>query len=187
MLGTDIKSGKLILLYMLNQVRSIPSSDLQAWAIESLFLDYFLFMQAKEELKRDHLMFEAIRKGETRRDASGRPIELCDITPEGELVLYPLIASIPMHIQAYFSQTAQKWTQKAKQERSVLASYDPDANGAFRVRLSLLDGSNTTFDLTLSAPDEATAQKICRRWKESTADIYRSLLISLVEESKSST
>jgi hypothetical protein len=187
MTETDIKSGKLMLLYMLKQVRSIPSLDLQAWAIESLFLDYFLFMQAKEELKRDHMMIEAVRKGETRCDASGRPVELCDITPEGELVLNPLIASIPTHIQAYFSNTAQKWSRKARQDRSVLASFSPDANGAFLVRLSLFDGANTTVDLTLSAPDTATAKKICRRWKESTADIYRSLLISLTDESKDHT
>ncbi len=183
MAETDSKSAKLMLLYMLKQARSIPSLDLQTWAVESLFLDYFLFMQAKEELRRDHLITEAVRKGETRRDASGKPIELCDITPEGELVLSPLIASIPTHIQAYFSGTAQKWIRKTKQDRSVLASYDPDANGAFRVRLSLLDGANTAADISLCAPDEATAQKICRRWKESTADIYRALLLSLIEDS----
>lgn len=182
MAGADLPSGKLIVLFMLKQVRSIPSADLQSWAIESLYLDYFSFMQAKEELKRDHFMMEATRKGEMRKDLSGRPLELCDITPEGEIVLSQLSTSLPLNIQAYFVQTAQKWDKKAKQESSVRAAYDPDGNGAFRVRLSLLDGAVVTCELSLVAPDEEQAKKMCRRWKDSTAGIYKTLLQSLIEE-----
>ena len=93
----DLPNGKLILLYMLHQVSSVPSAELMDWAVESLYLDYFSFVQAREELKRDRLIVEATRKGETRVDAAGRPIELCDITPEGELVLGQLLPSLPAH------------------------------------------------------------------------------------------
>jgi Domain of unknown function (DUF4364) len=178
----DLPSGKLILLYMLSKVSGMPAADLQAWAIESLYLDYFSFAQAKEELKRDHLMAEAVRKGESRKDASGRFIELCDITPEGEVVLNRLVSTIPMTAQAYLTQTAVRWGQNIRAQANVKASYDPDANGAYVVRLSLYDGTNRNCEILLPAPDEDTAQKMCRRWKESTAGIYKNLLLSLCED-----
>ena len=175
----DLPSGKLILLYMLHQVSSVPSGELMDWAIESLYLDYFSFMQAKEELKRDRFIIEASRKGETRVDAAGRPLELCDITPEGEIVLQQLLPTLPAHIRAYLTKAAPRWRQETHEEASCFAGYMPDANGAFQVHLTLSDGARTTANLTLFAPDEESAQKMCRRWKESTADIYMTILQSL--------
>ncbi len=182
MTAQDLPGGKLILLYMLSKVSGIPASDLQAWAVESLYLDYFSFAQAKEELKRDHLLAEAVRKGETRKDASGHLIELCDITPEGDAVLTRLLSTIPMTAQAYLTQSAVRWGQNVRAQANVKATYDPDANGAYVVRLALYDGANRNCEIILSAPEEETAQKMCRRWKESTAGIYKNLLLSLCED-----
>jgi len=181
----DLPGGKLILLYMLHQISSVSSADLMNWAVDSLYLDYFSFVQAKEDLKRDRFIIEASRKGETRVDAAGRPLELCDITPEGEIVLAHLLPTLPPHVRAYLTKASFKWKQDAHEEASVLASYLPDANGAFQVRLILTDGTRQTADLTLFAPDEESAQKMCRRWKESTAGIYLDLLHSLQSESES--
>ena len=149
------------------------------WAVDSLYLDYFSFVQAKEDLIRDRFIIEASRKGEKRFDAMGRPIELCDITPEGELVLQQLLPTLPVHVRAYLTQAAPKWKQGAHEDASVLANYLPDANGTYQVRLTLSDGVRTTADLSLFAPDEESAQKMCRRWKESTADIYITILTAL--------
>ena len=175
----DLPNGKLILLYMLHQISSVPSGDLMNWAVDSLYLDYFSFVQAKEDLIRDRFIIEASRKGEKRVDAMGRPLELCDITPEGELVLQQLLPTLPAHVRAYLTKAAPKWKQAVHEEASILASYLPDANGAYQVRLTLSDGVRTTADLSLFAPDEESAQKMCRRWKESTADIYMAILTSL--------
>lgn len=177
--GIDLPNGKLILLYMLHQVKNVPSPELMNWAVESLYLDYFSFVQAKEELKRDHLMTEAVRKGESRTDPSGRPLELCDITPEGEIVLLQLLPALPSPIRAYLSSAAPGWSRKAHADASVTANYVPDTDGAYKVRLTLTDGARITADLSLFAPNEDAAQKMCRRWKESTAGIYTSLLVSL--------
>ena len=180
----DLPGGKLILLYMLHQVSSVPSGDLMDWAVESLYLDYFSFVQAKEDLKRDRFIMEASRKGETRVDAAGRPLELCDITPEGEIVLQHLLPTLPAHVRAYLTKAAPKWKQEAHEEASVFANYLPDANGAYQVHLILSDGVRPTADLTLFAPDEETAQKMCRRWKESTAGIYMTILHALQSDSE---
>ena len=180
----DLPTGKLMLLYMLHQVNSVPSSDLMDWAVESLFLDYFQFIQAKEALKRDRFIIEATRKGEKRTDSKGNLLEICDITPEGEIVLNQLLPTLPVHIRSYLTNSAKKQKQAAHESSSILANYLPDANGAYQVRLTLSDGARITAELLLFAPNEETAQKMCRRWKESTADIYMTILNSLQSDTK---
>ena len=175
----ELPNGKLIILFMLSNARSIPSADLLAWALESLYFDYFTFAQARAELLRDRLITEYVRKGETRMDSSGHPIELCDITPDGEVILNQLMFSLPSGVRSYLSSSSADWKKKTLRESSVLASYRPDANGAFQVKLTLLDGARMSADITLTAPDEATAEQMCRRWKESTAGIYTALLSEL--------
>lgn len=182
--NTDLPNAKLILLYILSKVPGIPSSDLMNQAIESLYMDYFLFIQAKEELKRDHLMQEASRKKETRVDAKRRPIELCDITPEGEAVLIRLLPTMPSGVMAYLTAATETKLIRTRKDASVLAGYSPDANGAFLVHLVLTDGARKTAELSLFAPDEKAAANMCRRWKESTADVYTSLLKNLMGSSE---
>lgn len=182
--NTDLPNAKLILLYILSKVPGIPSSELMSLAIQSLYMDYFLYMQAKEELKRDHLMLEAVRKGETRLDAESRPIELCDISPEGTTVLTRLLPTMSSGILSYLTDATSDKLRDTRRESSVLAGYSPDANGAYLVRLVLSDGARTTADLKLYAPDEKTAENMCRRWKVSTADVYTSLIKDLSSESE---
>lgn len=182
--NTDLPNAKLILLYILWKVPGIPSSELMDQAIQSLYMDYFLFIQAKEDLKRDHLMLEAVRKGETRLDAARRPIELCDLSPEGETVLTRLLPTMSSGVLAYLTAATADKLRETRREASVLAGYAPDANGTYLVRLVLSDGARTTADLSLFAPDEKTAANMCRRWKESTAGVYTSLIKDLFTESE---
>lgn len=181
--NTDLPNSKLILLYILWKVPGIPSSEIMDLAIQSLYMDYFLFMQAKEELKRDHLMLEAVRKGESRLDAARRPIELCDLTPEGMAVLTRLLPTMSSGVLAYLTAATDDKHRDTNRQASILAGYAPDANGAYLVRLVLSDGPRTTADLSLFAPDEKTAANMCRRWKESTAGVYTSLIRDLSSES----
>jgi len=177
--NSDVLNGKVILLYMLHQVRGVCSSDLMKWAVDSLYLDYFTYTQAKEELKRDKLIIESVRKEEKKKDTRGIPAERCDITPEGEVVLHNLLHTLPSHVRAYLTNASLKWNLEQEREASVEATYQADANGAYLVRLELLDGRRITADLCISVPTAEIAEQICRKWKKSTFDIYASLLKSL--------
>jgi hypothetical protein len=152
--------------------------------VESLYLDYFSFVEAKEELKRDHLMTEAVRKGETRTDPSGRPLELCDITPEGEIVSAASSGSSFPHTrlsEQRGSRLEPQGARRCERYRKLRSRYGrrlqsaPDAYGR---------GPRNGRSLSFRA-DEDAAQKMCRQWKESTAGIYTSLLASLNPDQRS--
>lgn len=175
----DLTNAKLILLYIVKEFPGIPSAELTDHAIGSLYMDYFSYVQALEDLRRDRLLVQSVRKNESLKDASRKPIERFDITPEGESVLAFLLPKMPAGIRSYLStETASRRTDN-RRESSVIADYSLDASGSYRVQLVLYDGSRKTAELSLSAPDEKTAKEMCRRWKESTADIYAQLLRSL--------
>ena len=48
MANTDLPNAKIIILFILSKVDSIPSAKLTDCALESLYVDYFSFSQAKK-------------------------------------------------------------------------------------------------------------------------------------------
>lgn len=174
--------AKLIILYIVKEFPGIPSQELMDHAIASLYMDYFTYVQALEELRRDRLLQQALRKGETVLDGGRRPIERCDITPEGEVVLSFLLPKMPVGIRSYLTAETENRRLDNKKRTSVIADYSIDANGTYRINLTLSEGVRKTAEITLTAPNEKTAKEMCRRWKESTADIYTQLLRSLSSE-----
>ena len=176
---TDAQSRKLILLYMLRQVQGLSSDEWMRWAIDSLYLDYFSFVQAKEDLIRDHLVSESQRKNERRLQPSESPVLRCDLTPEGEAILDQLLPTLAPHIRSYLYEEGKKRRRTEDEKNSVLAHFAPDANGKVQVFLSLRETGQTVMDISFQTPNEQRAQEICRRWKTSTSDIYMKILAVL--------
>ncbi|NLO61861.1 MAG: DUF4364 family protein [Clostridiaceae bacterium] len=179
MTNPERTNAKLIILYIVKECPGIPSGELTDRAVASLYMDYFAYIEAVEGLARDRLIQRSIRKGETVKDADGRPIERMDITPEGEQVLSFLLSKVPSGIRSYLSAETENARADIRKRNYVTADYAPDANGAFLVRLILSDGIRKTAEIELFAPSEDSAKDMCRRWKESTADIYERLIRSL--------
>lgn len=177
--NTELTTAKLIILYILRKVPGISPNELMSQSIDSLYMDYFLYTQAKNELIDSHLMTQSVRKGQRVTTASGKPEESCDITPEGQVVLTRLLPSIPSGALAYLTAEAEKKTKKDSIKNAISADYAPDADGAYEVRLSLTEGSKKIIDIRLHAPNQSTAKKMCRQWKDSTADIYSQIILQL--------
>ncbi|MBR5058056.1 MAG: DUF4364 family protein [Clostridiales bacterium] len=182
MANTDMPNAKIIILFILSKVSGIPSSQLMDCAVESLYMDYFLFSQAKKELLDQHLMTEGERKGELRKDASGRTVLSCDITPQGTEILNRLLPSVPAGIRAYLSSASKTWRHDSSESGSVYADYSPNDEGTWEVTLRLLEKGSTTFSLTWQAPSEEAAERTCKRWKEATAETYMDIIRLISEE-----
>ena len=182
MANTDLPNAKIIILYILSKVNSIPSSQLMDCAVESLYMDYFLFSQAKKELLKKHLMTEAERKGELRKDASGKTVLSCDITPEGREILTRLLPSVPAGIRAYLSSASRSWRHESSESETVYADYLPNDEGTWEVTLKLIEKGATTFSLVWQAPSEEVAERTCKRWKSATAETYIEIVRLISED-----
>ena len=183
MSNSHLPNAKLIILYILQKIPGISATDLMKQSIDSLYMDYFMFSLAKDELIRDHLMIESIRKGETRKTASGHPLSLCDITPEGHSVLTRLLPTLPPAALSYLTAEASKSVVRIKKSTEVRSYFEPDADGHYNVHLILKEGERQVANITLNAPNEKIAEQMSRRWKENTSEVYATL-INLLSDSK---
>ena len=182
MANTDLPNAKIIILFILSKVSGIPSARLTDCAIESLYMDYFLFSQAKQELLDQRLMTEGERKGELRKDASGRTVLSCDIPPAGSAILQRLLPQVPAGIRAYLSSASKTWHHESDEDSSVYADYVVNDEGTWDVDLRLLEKGATTFSLRWTAPTEEVAKRTCARWRDNTAETYLQILRILSEE-----
>lgn len=178
----DLAINKLIILSILNRIPGVTLNQLTTIALETLYMDYFEFVTAFEELSRDQMAAESIRKGETRVDATGRPVSRCDMTPKGRSVYQTLENRIPLPIRSYLAQACAGWQRDIRLQNVLSASCDPDGNGLYTVRLRQNDGIKDLIDLCLTIPDRLMGQLICERWKRHPQTVYLGLLSLLTGE-----
>jgi hypothetical protein len=178
----ELAINKLIILSILNRIPGVTLGQLTTIALETLYMDYFDFVTAFEELCRDQMANESIRKGEAVLDAAGRPVARCDMTPEGQSVYLTLEHRIPLPIRSYLAQACSGWQKDIRMQNILTASCDPDGNGLYRVRLRQNDGIKDLIDLALTIPDKAMGNLICERWKRHPQTVYLGLLSLLTGE-----
>ncbi|MDW7657665.1 MAG: DUF4364 family protein [Bacillota bacterium] len=178
----ELAINKLIILSILNRIPGVTLGQLTTIALETLYMDYFDFVTAFEELCRDQMANESIRKGETALDAAGRPVTRCDMTPEGKSVYLTLEHRIPLPIRSYLAQACSSWRKDIRMQNILTASCDPDGNGLYRVRLRQSDGIKDLIDLALTIPDKTMGLLICERWKRHPQTVYLGLLSLLTGE-----
>jgi hypothetical protein len=175
----ETAENKMILLYILNRWSGVTLGQLTRIALDTRYMDYFVFIALLDELCRDGLANRSVRKAEPLKDADGQPVVRCDLTPRGAEVLQTLEGRIPRHVRAYLAQAAASWEKELKRENTVVATYDPDGSGGYQVRLRLNDGMHDVVDLRLSVPDKGLAAAVCHQWKQDTQAVYVGLLALL--------
>lgn len=178
----ELAINKLIILSILGRIQGITISQLTTLALETLYMDYFDFVTAYEELCRDHMAVEGVRKGEEKLDAVGRPVTRCDLTQAGRTVLSTLESRIPLPIRSYLAQACSGWQKDIRLQSTLTGTCEPDGNGLFLVRLKQNDGLKDLVDLRLSIPEKTMAQQICERWKRHPQTVYLGLLSLLTGE-----
>lgn len=179
---SELAVNKLIVLSIIHRIPDITLNQLTTLSLETLYMDYFDFVTAYEELCRDRMVTEAVRKSETKLDAAGRPVTRCDLTEQGHAILKTLEPRIPLNIRSYLAQACTGWQKDIRLKRTLSADWQPDANGYFRVQLKQNDGMKDLIRLELTLPDKGMAQQICDRWKRSPGTVYISLLSLLTGE-----
>jgi hypothetical protein len=179
---SELATTKLIILYILRRLPAVTLNQLTSLSLDTLYMDYFGFAAAFEGLRADQMLTSAVRKGELSLDAAGHPVVRCDLTERGLAVLEALENKIPLPVLSYLAQESPVWQKDIRRERQLTASFDPDANGRYRVRLRQLESENPMVDLSLTIPDKKLARQICDRWLRQPQSMYLGLLALLADE-----
>jgi DNA-binding PadR family transcriptional regulator len=65
---------------------------------------------------------------------------------------------------------------KLRNETSVLTDYGKVLSGDYEVHLTVKEKDVTVVEVTLSVPNEETAEAVCLNWKKKNQDIYQYLI-----------
>jgi len=178
----ELAINKLIILSILGRIQGVTLNQLTTLALETLYMDYFDFVTAFDELSRDRMAVEAVRKDEATLDALGRPVTRCDLTPAGRAILETLEPRIPLPIRSYLAQACSGWQKDIRLKNTLTGICEPDGNGSYWVTLKQNDGLKDLVGLRLSIPDKGMGQQICERWKRNPQMVYLGLLSLLTGE-----
>lgn len=158
--------NKLLVLYMLNRV-SFPLTQAQIYdfLLERNYVNFMNLQRAITELVDTGFVTAQSRHNRT----------YLTITAEGQETLSffknRIDTSFKQEIDNFFSTNEYK----LRNETSVYADYNKVISGEYEVHLTAKEKDVTIVEVTLSVPNEDTAEIVCSNWQKKNQDIYQYL------------
>ncbi len=158
--------NKLLVLYMLNRV-SFPLTQAQIYdfLLERNYVNFMNLQRAITELVDTGFVTAQSRHNRT----------YLTITAEGQETLSffknRIDTSFKQEIDNFFSTNEYK----LRNETSVYADYNKVISGEYEVHLTAKEKDVTVVEVTLSVPNEDTAEIVCSNWQKKNQDIYQYL------------
>lgn len=162
MADISIAEAKIYILYLVRAVPGISFHMLEENSADSLYMNYFTFNQAYDELTAGNLIdkhYEA--NGVT--DALGGT-ETLTITNGGSAMLDEVLPTVRIPLLEHLELVSKKLTEQMNSKISVTAELTRESDGRFKVTL-FSDREGKAFRAAFLCDSEAEARKLCDAWK----------------------
>lgn len=148
----------------------LTNGQITEFILEREYTDYFTIQQSFYELTEDKLItIESIRNSSH-----------CTITEEGirTLTYYRHIITdeVIESIRSYMTEHKIELKNKV----SVLAHYEPLRDGEYSLHFHIKERGRSIIDLTVQAPTEELANKMCDSWQEKHEQLYAYIMTNLL-------
>ena len=168
----QITTYKLMILYLLKQVRfPLTSAQLSDFMLKE-YCTFFAFQQAVQELLDSHLMKESPVRNYVR----------FEITREGEEALEYFGNKIPEVIRKEMDAFLEENKIRLRTEMGIVSSYQENENGEYQVSCEVREGKSVLIKLDLAVPTKEQAQIICERWHDSNEAVYAAVMQELLRD-----
>lgn len=158
--------NKLLVLYMLNRVAfPLTQAQIYDFLLERNYVNFMNLQRAIAELVDTGFV--------TARSKHNRTY--LEITAEGQETLSFFKNRIDTSFKQEIDQFLRSNQFKLRNETSVLADYTKVLSGDYEVHLTAKEKDVTVVEITLSVPNEETAEAVCTNWQKKNQDIYQYL------------
>lgn len=165
--------SKLMILNMLEEVSfPLTNSQITKFLIKYNYATYFEVQQTFSELSASGLIQHEEVHHSTRYT----------ITDEGKQILTYYKHLIPERIMDSIQGYLEKNSIAFRNEAYVVAGYTPADNDEYAVHCRILEKDMTIFDMTLYAPTEELAEKMCFHWEKKHSQLYSHIFQELIKE-----
>lgn len=164
---------KLVILYMLEQVDfPLSNSQLTEFITMQDMASYFTIQQTISELT-DTALIQA----EQVRNST-----LYTLTAEGIQTLEYYRNLIPEDVITEITKYLKENKLKLKENFSVRSTYEASKTKDLNAHFTITEKNNPVFQLTISVPDEALAEKMCQNWEKHYEEIYSHIMTTLMSD-----
>lgn len=162
MADISIAEAKIYILYLVRAVPGISFHMLEENSADSLYMNYFTFNQAYDELTAGNLIDKHFEAGGVT-DALGGT-ETLTITNGGSAMLDEVLPAVRQPLLEHLENVSQKLTDLMNKKISVTSEMSREADGRFKVTL-FSDREGKAFRASFMCDSEAEARKLCDAWK----------------------
>ena len=158
--------NKILVLYMLNRV-SFPLTQAQIYdfMLERNYVNFMNLQRAITELVDTGFVTARSRHNRT----------YLTITAEGRETLDFFKSRIDSSIRKDIDDFLGANQFKLRNETSVSTDYRKVLSGDYEVHLTVKEKDVTVVEITLSVPNQETAETVCTNWQKKNQDLYQYL------------
>lgn len=162
---------KLMILYMLDNVDfPMTNSQLSEFFVSHGYTTYFQFQEAANEMTDGGFLRAEVVRNTTRYYMMDRGREALSLFTD----------SIPDAFKEDILNYFQEKKYQLRREVEITADYYPLKGGEYMVDASIREKGSLLLSLSLNVVSKEQAVLVCDRWKETSDEVYQSLIRQLL-------
>jgi len=169
---SDLAENKLLLLYIFDRIKlPISNNQITQIVLENNFINYFTLHQYISEL---------LTSGFLKYTAEDKKHRLI-ITEKGSKVLTMFENRLPKNKAEVLNTYLDTHLDKIKKEITVSAEYTIENKDNYIVNLITTENNKVLIDLKINVSTNKQAQELCKKWKNSSSELYEKILHFLMD------
>ena len=176
MADISIAEAKIYILYLVRAVPGISFHMLEENSADSLYMNYFTFNQAYDELTAGNLIDKHFEMNGVT-DALGGT-ETLTITSGGSAMLDEVLPAVSQPLLEHLETVSRKLSQIKSEKSSVTAEISREEDGRIKVTL-FSDKEGKSFRASFICKDEAEARRLSDAWKSGEDKAVKAFLNAL--------
>lgn len=164
--------NKLLILFAVDQLGPLTSLQLLQFLAEYDLMDYITMqLTLGDMLLSGHLSSIPHALG-----------TLYTLSREGRESLSLFLRRLPHSTRSLIRDAIPKWKPRFARETQMLADFHSREDGAYELRLRLMEKDSSLLDMTLSLPTRDMADRLSRRWPAAAPAFYGYLMKELGDD-----
>ncbi len=162
---------KMMILTMLDTVDfELTAAQIGEFMVGNDYMSFFAFQQLLFDMEQDELI-----KG--KREHHNTFYSLQD---NGRTSLKYFREKLPGEMREEIAGYVRGKSWEIREKNSVRTDYTLNDHQEYAVRLQVLEDNLPQIDISLTVPDEETANRLCESWRERNEEIYAYLMNELL-------
>lgn len=164
-----LTENKLMLLHIARRLGPVTNQQALRFVVENDVMDYIDLQLSLAELTEGGLLVRY----------AGEEGRLYELSRRGREALEMFSGQVPASRMRAIDRVAEPWRRRFQRERQLSCQVEKSDTGEYQARMRVLEHGCTLMELTLTVPERAQAQALCRAFERQAEELYAGLIGAL--------